>query len=236
MKKNKRKMINKSIMAGLLSAITFCSFSPAVNAGGIALGATRVIYPQGDKQVSLSLSNSDPKDLFLIQTWVSDEQGKKLSDFVVTPPLFVMQPKKENILRIMYVGQDNLPQDRESVFYLNSKAIPSADKAKSGGSSLQIATQSVIKLFVRPKQLPTASVDAPKTLRCQFSAGKLTITNPSPYFVTLVQFHVGDKKLENDMVPPKSNKIIDTMGASGRVSFQTMNDYGAMTSKQNCGS
>ncbi|MCU6306348.1 fimbria/pilus periplasmic chaperone [Enterobacter quasiroggenkampii] len=230
MNKTKRSFIATSVAASLV-----CGLISSANAGGVALGATRLIYPQGDKQISLPITNSDTKDVFLIQNWVSDGEGKKINDFIITPPLFVIQPKKENILRIMYVGQENLPQDRETVFYLNSKAIPSTDKSKQSGSSLQIATQSVIKLFIRPKKLPTPSVDAPKTLRCQVSGGNLTVTNPSPYYVTLVQLHVGDKKIDNDMVPPKGSKVINTQGAVGSVTFQTMNDYGAMTAKQSCG-
>ena len=224
-------------LAIAVSAILFSAgFISSAIAGGVSLGATRIIYPQGEKQISLPISNSDTKDIFLIQSWVSDENDKKSSDFVVTPPIFVIQPKKENILRIMYVGPNNLPQDRETVFYLNSKAIPSVDKNKQSGSALQIATQSVIKLFIRPKSLPTQSIDAPKTLRCQVSGGVIAITNPSPYYVSLVQLHAGDKKLDNEMIPPKSIKQIDAQGASGGVWFQTMNDYGAMTTKQNCGS
>lgn len=71
----------------------------------------------------------------------------------------------------MYVGPD-LPVDRESVFYLNSKAIPSVEKNKLSGNTLQIATQSVIKLFIRPKKLPSLSIDAPKTLTCSVTNGK----------------------------------------------------------------
>lgn len=218
------------------ATLFFAEFiSPAV-AGGVSLGATRIIYPQGEKQISLPISNTDNKDVFLIQSWVSDGNDKKSSDFVVTPPIFVIQPKKENILRIMYVGPNDFPQDRETVFYLNSKAIPSVDKSKQSGSALQIATQSVIKLFIRPKNLPTQSLDAAKTLRCQSSGGAIAVTNPSPYYVSLVQFHVGNKKLDNEMIPPKSVKQVNAQGASGSIWFQTMNDYGAMTAKQNCGS
>ncbi|MCP5756654.1 fimbria/pilus periplasmic chaperone, partial [Klebsiella pneumoniae] len=90
------------------------------------------------------------------------------------------------------------------VFYLNSKAIPSVNKSKLAANSLQIATQSVIKLFIRPKHLPVASVEAPAMLRCQRADDRLTIVNPSPYYVSLVDIHVGGQKLANSMVPPKS--------------------------------
>ena len=200
-------------------------------AGGIALGSTRVIYPQGDKQVSLPIINSSSNNVFLIQSWVANADGGRSADFVVTPPLFVIQPGKENLLRIMY-GGPSLPTDRESVFYLNSKAIPSVNKSKLAANSLQIATQSVIKLFIRPKHLPVASVDAPAMLRCQRADDRLTIVNPSPYYVSLVDIHVGGQKLANSMVPPKSE--ITLQGGVGQVTFQSINDFGATTPLQTC--
>lgn len=64
------------------------------HAGGIALGSTRVIYPQGSKQVSLQVINSSENNVFLIQSWVANADGSRSSDFIITPPLFVIQPKK----------------------------------------------------------------------------------------------------------------------------------------------
>ena len=201
-------------------------------AGGVALGATRVIYPQGDKQVSLPVTNSSASNVFLIQSWVANADGTKSADFVVTPPLFVIQPKNENVLRIMYVGPA-LPTDRESVFYLNSKAIPSVDKHKLQGNVLQIATQSVIKLFIRPANLPSSSVDAPAAMRCHLENGHVTLSNPSPYYLSLVELYIGNVKQTNTMVPPKGSLILNAPG-DGRVKFETVNDFGADTPSQTC--
>lgn len=201
-------------------------------AGGVALGATRVIYPQGDKQVSLPVTNSSASNVFLIQSWVANADGTKSADFVVTPPLFVIQPKNENVLRIMYVGPA-LPTDRESVFYLNSKAIPSVDKHKLQGNVLQIATQSVIKLFIRPANLPSFSVDAPAAMRCHLENGHVTLSNPSPYYLSLVELYIGNVKQTNTMVPPKGSLILNAPG-DGRVKFETVNDFGADTPSQTC--
>lgn len=217
-----------------ITGVVFLLGALPADAGGIALGATRVIYPQGDKQTSLPIINSDKEGVFLIQSWVSDEKGNKSGDFVITPPLFVIQPRKESVLRIMYVGA-GLPTDRESVFYLNSKAIPSVDKNQLTGSNLQIATQSVIKLFIRPKKLSVLSADAPKMLRCQRNGRTVTISNASPYYVTLVQLHVGSHRLPNTMVSPMGRETLSVPGnASGAITFQTINDYGANTPKQTC--
>ncbi len=37
---------------------------------GVALGATRVIYPAGQKQVQLAVTNNDENSTYLIQSWV----------------------------------------------------------------------------------------------------------------------------------------------------------------------
>lgn len=221
--------------ATLTSVCLFASlFSLAMSdnaaAAGVALGATRVIYPQGARQASINVANSDPHDSFLVQSWVSDEKGNKVSTFVITPPLFVLKPGKSNVLRMMYNGPA-LPEDKESVFYLNNKAIPSLDKTSPAGNSLQIATQSVIKLFVRPTHLTVKPADAAAMLRCQASGANLIVSNPSPYFVTLVNFTVAGKKQQNLMVPPNGSQ---TIKAAGAVSYQTLNDYGAITPALTC--
>ena len=222
----------KTLTLCALTAMMALGTSNFAHAGGVALGSTRLIYPQGTKQVNMTVTNSDKDQSFLIQSWVATADGKKSSDFVVTPPLFVLKPTKDNVLRVMYTGAE-LPKDKESLFYLNSKAIPSTDKSKIQGNALQIATQSVIKLFVRPANLAVKSSDAPAMLRCQINAGSLTINNPSPYYVTLVNLSVGGEKQANTMIAPQANQKIKVASA-GNVSYQTMNDFGAVTQKLSC--
>lgn len=220
------------LAACALTAMMALGTSTAAHAGGVALGSTRLIYPQGDKQVNMNISNSDDQESFLVQSWVSNPDGTKSDKFVITPPLFVLKANKDNIMRVMYTGPD-LPKDRESLFYFNSKAIPAMDQKKIQGNALQIATQSVVKLFVRPKGLTVKSADAPDMLRCEMHGGSLTINNPSPYYVTLVNFTVAGQKQANTMVPPLGNLAVKT-AASGEVKYQTMNDFGAVTTQRIC--
>lgn len=199
-------------------------------AGGIALGATRVIYPAEAKQVSLALTNSDKTNRFLIQSWVEDARENKSSDFIITPPLFVSKPKSENTLRIMYVGAP-LPQDRETVFWLNSKAIPAVEREVIEGKNvLQIAILSRIKLFVRPANLPSTPGDSPAQLKFSRQGITLKIDNPTPYYVSLVSLGIAAHALPNTMVAPKSSSSVQLPeGATGPVTYQTVNDYGAIT-------
>lgn len=225
-------LTHRFIQPFALTALMLC-FSQAVCAGGVSLGGTRLIYPAGSSQVSLPVSNSDDNAVFLIQSWVEDASGAKTSDFAITPPLFVIQPQKENTLRVMYISSKTLPADRESVYWLNVKAIPSSAENIKGKNLLQLAVLSRIKLFVRPKNLPMKSVDAPAQLRFHRSANQLTVKNPSPYYVTLVQFTVGGKKLPNTMVSPKDSLTIPVPdNAQGAITFQTVSDFGANTPMQ----
>ena len=219
-----------SFKAGLIIAVALLTSFNTQASGGVALGATRVIYPADAKQTSLAITNSDPSARYLVNAWIDDRGGKKSASFIVTPPLFVSEAKSENTLRIVYTGQP-LATDRESLFWMNVKAIPSVDKnALEGKNVLQLAILSRIKLFVRPQNLSTAPEEGPGQLRVTRSGEQLVITNPSPYFITLVNMHVGGQKMENIMVAPKeSAQLALSASMRGDVTFQTVNDYGAVT-------
>ncbi|WP_060442680.1 fimbria/pilus periplasmic chaperone [Serratia marcescens] len=219
-------------MAGVITLISTLMVPSSVWAGGVALGATRVIYPADAKQTSLAVNNSDKQARFLIQTWVENEAGNKTDDFIVTPPLFVSKPTSENTLRIIYSG-GKLPDDRETLYWLNSKAIPSVNRDDIKGKNvLQIAVLARIKIFVRPVGLTEKSADAPGMLTFYRTGNNMTITNPSPFYVTLVNMTMGGKNVNvaNKMVAPKSSTQLPLFnGAPGVFTYQTINDYGATT-------
>lgn len=71
---------------------------------------------------------------------------------------------------------------------------------------------------------------APAMLRFRRSGSKLTLINPTPYFITVTNMKAGNSNLPNTMVPPKGEVSVDiTHAATGDISFQTINDYGALT-------
>lgn len=134
-------------------------------AGGIALGATRIIYPADAQQTAVWIRNSHTNERFLVNSWIENSSGVKEKSFIITPPLFVSEPKSENTLRIIYTGPP-LAADRESLFWMNVKTIPSVDKnALNGRNVLQLAILSRMKLFLRPIQLQELPAEAPDTLK-----------------------------------------------------------------------
>ncbi len=84
-----------SFMATVLLLLLFACHSTVANAA-VALGATRVIYPANQKQVLLPVTNNDPASVYLIQSWIENAGDQKDTQFVITPPLFSMQGKKES--------------------------------------------------------------------------------------------------------------------------------------------
>lgn len=199
-------------------------------AGGVGLGVTRLIYPSDAKQISVSVRNTDNNLAFLIQPWAEDSNGNKTSDFVITPPLSVLKPKNENSLRIIYTGPV-LPKDRESIFWLTVKAVPPLNDKEDSKNVLQLASANRIKVFYRPVELTAAVQDAPAMLTAKMVGQDIVLTNPSPYFITLVNVILGGKKIGSTMVPPKDSIKLKPQkpAGSGQLQFQTINDYGAQT-------
>lgn len=223
--------MNTLFKPGLIISLILLLVSTSANAsGGIALGATRVIYPAEAKQTSLAITNSNKQERYLINAWIENASGQKEKTFAVTPPLFVSEPDSENTLRIIYAGPA-LPADRESLFYMNVKAIPSVNKSHlEGNNVLQLAILSRIKLFVRPKNLAMPPEEALSQLRFERIGNQLRVSNASPYYVTLVNLSLGGKSLENLMIAPKNTaQQALPVAAGGVLSWQSVNDYGAIT-------
>ncbi|HBE4352063.1 TPA: fimbria/pilus periplasmic chaperone [Escherichia coli] len=213
----------------MLLLFLFACHSTIANAA-VALGATRVIYPANQKQVLLPVTNNDPASVYLIQSWIENAGDQKDTQFVITPPLFSMQGKKENTLRIINATNHQLPGDRESLFWVNVKAIPAMEKDQKNENTLQLAIISRIKMFYRPTHLAMAPEEAPAMLRFRRSGSILTLINPTPYFITVTNMKAGNSNLPNTMVPPKGEVSVDIPHAvTGDISFQTINDYGALT-------
>ena len=190
----------------------------------------RIIYPADAKQTAVWIRNSHTNERFLVNSWIENSSGVKEKSFIITPPLFVSEPKSENTLRIIYTGPP-LAADRESLFWMNVKTIPSVDKnALNGRNVLQLAILSRMKLFLRPIQLQELPAEAPDTLKFSRSGNYINVHNPSPFYVTLVNLQVGSQKLGNAMAAPRVNSQIPLpSGVQGKLKFQTVNDYGSVT-------
>ena len=203
-------------------------FTSAVHAGGVGLGATRMIYSADAKQSTLQVRNTHEQASFLIQSWMETASGERTQDFVITPPLYVLKPATESVVKIIFNGQ-SLPQDRETLYWITVKAIPQQTK-NSAGNSLQFASANRIKVFYRPASLPNKANEAWQKITGEYSAGKVVLRNPTPWFITTINLKVDGKAVKPVMLPPESSTPLEEkFSRATSLTFQTINDYGAWT-------
>ena len=213
---------------GLLLSSSFAQAS-------VVVGGTRLVFDGTKNNAVITVENKD-QNSNIVQSWLSvvDAASPAKDAFIITPPLFVLNPANENLLRIMYIGAP-LAKDRETLFFTSVRAVPSTTKRKEG-NTLKIATQSVIKLFWRPKGLAYPLGEAPAKLRCTSSADMVTVSNPTPYFITLTDLKIGGKVVKNQMISPfdKYQFSLPKGAKNSSVTYRTINDYGAETPQLNC--
>lgn len=216
------------IIVSLLTISTIFTSSVFASSGGVGLGATRLVYMGAVTQSTLSVRNTNQASPFLIQSWIEDEKGNRTSDFVITPPLYLLKPASESVIKVMNSGK-KLPQDRETLYWLTVKAIPQMDK-NSSENSLQFASANRIKVFYRPAGLEGNVNDAWKKIRGEFRQGKITLSNPTPYYITTINISVDGKPAKSVMIPPKGTAVLpDSFPDASQLRYQTINDFGAWT-------
>jgi chaperone protein EcpD len=241
------KVMNKYLAVLCLMA----SMAAGSVQASVVIGGTRVVYPLDQREVTVKLNN-DSASPSLVQVWMDDgDASEKPADskapFVITPPIFRMGAGKSQALRVIYSG-GAVPQDRESVYWLNVLDIPPKADAKADGNananSLQFAYRTRIKLFVRPQKLPGKPEEAPRQLDWkvvpapQGHGQALAVSNPTPYYVSFGEIDVSanGRSFRNDrggMAAPQGTTVIDIPQMSGvhggKVHYLSINDFGGAT-------
>ncbi|EJL84997.1 molecular chaperone [Pantoea sp. GM01] len=197
----------------------------------ITVGGTRLIYNENENEASLPVSNSQDGVPYLIQSWVElSENAKEQVPFIVTPPLFRLDGGHENTLRVIYTGENKLPENRESIFWLNVKSIPSM--TRSDENRLLIAVKTRMKLFYRPANLSSEKADEAWTkLKFEQRGERLVIINPTPFYVSLYSLKVGNKTIaQPPMISPFSSETME--GSGNQVAWKAINDFGGVTTEK----
>ncbi|MCE0801443.1 fimbria/pilus periplasmic chaperone [Buttiauxella sp. A2-C1_F] len=231
---------------GLFGLLLFISSAHA----GILINSTRVIYPADSPEVTLGMTNNATTPR-LIQSWIDDGDSNASPEtvsvpFVVTPPIFRINPGQGQSLRIVFTG-GNVPKDRESVFWLNILEIqpkPNVNK-DTIDSYLKFSVRSRLKIFFRPKGLTGSPDGAPATLTWRLiqngSGFNLECINPSAYNVSIsnVRFKNEAENAEvnnNGMCPAKGKKLFPVnkpvASAASKIVFITIDDLGGFKTNE----
>lgn len=237
----------RTAFACLLSACALLATAPAQSQ--VIVHGTRQIFPGDQREITVRVENVGQR-ASLIQAW-TDDGDKQVSPeeastpFVLRPPVFRLDPGKSQAMRVMFTGAD-LPQDRESIYWLNVLDIPPTPEAdeSSTGNFLQFSLRTRIKLIYRPKGLKDVAQAARAltwSLQHDAQGWFLQATNPTPYYVHMstLALRVQGKDFpsaEPPMIAPLSSQRYPISGltaapAGGNVQFSSINDAGGVTAQ-----
>jgi len=209
----------------------------------VVIEGTRIVYQAKDRETTVKLSNNS-KTPALTQVWLdrgdaAAAPGSIEVPFTVTPPIARIEGGQAQALRIIHTGEA-MPQDKESVYWLNVLEVPpKAAPSDPDSGLLQMAIRTRIKLFYRPGGLKGSAEAAPAqvTWRRTQIDGKPALEgrNPSAFNVSLSEVGLadGDKLLSagGGMIEPGKTKVFPfedatTSSAATKVRYQFVNDYG----------
>lgn len=217
----------------VLTTAAFCLSSLLAQAG-VNVGATRVIYQGKEKEANLSITNTvDDHIPYLIQSWISEYGGndQATEKFIVTPPLFRLDPGSQNVLRIIAVQTSQLPSDKESLFSVNVKAIPAKSTEPGKENVLQIAIKTSIKLFYRPQSLPGSLIEAAKGVVWSSDNGRLSFDNPSRYNIVVSKLVINGREQKGmpDVISPGQRSSVNIPANAGEsIVLSYINEFGSV--------
>ncbi len=222
-----------TVAAGIMLCCTAFHASAVVNAE-----KTRVVFNSGSIAESLSLVNSE-KEPVVVQVWTDNGDPTVSPDqvhtpVVINPPVFKMKPGEIRNIRLLLVSAGSLPQDRESIYWLNIYQIPpNTETQHTGEKKIVLPLKIRMKVFVRPEKIGELQENDAQKL--QFSIDResgnkaLLIQNPTPWHLTLSSLRSGKTALPGVMVAPFTSERVDIPAdktLADKVEYDVINDNG----------
>jgi len=213
---------------------------------GVTAERTRVIFPAGASETSLPVTNLNAYPV-MVQVWIDNGALDSTPDEAVAPimplpPLFPLMPAERRMLRLVFTGSDELPTDRESLYWLNIYEVPPSDAGKAPPleqARVVVTMHTQMKVFYRPKKLSMSLEQAVSRLHFLHEGidrGTLHVDNPSPYYITLTEIglRVGSSRIAipGGLVPPFSGidlsiePGVPSVEEKGRADFIWLDDDG----------
>ncbi|MCE4056856.1 fimbrial biogenesis chaperone [Pseudomonas sp. Au-Pse12] len=160
----------------------------------VVIVGSRIIYPAQAQEKSLQLNNrSDHPSL--VQAWVdrgNEESSAQTADapFIATPPVFRMEGHTGQTVRLRFTGEQ-LPEDRESLFFLNVLEIPPVQADLEGRNQFVVMPRHRLKVFYRPATIAQPLERLPALLALHLASEGtdwlINISNPTGYYATFAE-------------------------------------------------
>jgi len=214
----------KRILVALLAVTALPAWS------GVYIYGTRVIYPAAQKEVTIQLMNKGDRSA-LVQAWIDDGDTKTPPEklqvpFLLTPPVVKVKGNTGQQLKIKFT-KANLPQDHESLYYLNVLDVPPNDASSDKGNTLKFAMQNRIKLIYRPTGLPGVTKETFSKIHIKKVANGVTVENSSANWLTISEINSPAKiNKETLLLAPRANIKLPSTPAKSNYTVTLIDDYG----------
>ncbi|AUX72793.1 fimbria/pilus chaperone family protein [Erwinia pyrifoliae] len=155
-------------------------FAPNVNATGILPETSVVIVEEEDGEGAINLKNTDAFPVLLLTNLqdIEPDTGRLIT---ITPPAARVEPGKTQ--RVRFILTSKSPLKTEHLMRVAFEGVPPQEKGKS---VVRMTVRQNLPVIIRPSGLKRDK--APwKRLIWTLKAGRLSVSNPSPYVVRLGQ-------------------------------------------------
>lgn len=211
-----------------LTVILIASIALPAHAGIVIYG-TRIVYPAEKNEVMVQLMNQENRSS-LVQSWIDDGDTslppeKIQVPFLLTPPVAKVAANSGQQLKIKKLP-NMLPNNKESLFYLNVLDIPPNNPDSAGKNVLKFAMQSRIKLFYRPKGISSVNKDTFQKLSMKRSGSIYSIKNDAANWITVTEVKANNVKINNEsiMLAPLSSADVALKNANANQYKMTIID------------
>ncbi|WP_144965924.1 molecular chaperone [Pseudomonas sp. DE0010] len=206
----------------------------------LTVNTTRVVFDSDKRSTSVVIANPSPRP-YAVQSWVNTAKDDTDTPvpLATSPGLFRLDPSKEQMVQINHLP-NALPNDRETLFYLNVQEIP--EVTPDNVNVLNIALRTRLKLFYRPSQLTDRPAERIGELKWSVRQGpgrvQLVVDNPTPFHYTFGRLEVSAAGATEAiqamaMAPPFGQQVYDLARIKSlrglQLTFTTINDYGVAT-------
>lgn len=216
----------------LLALLLLAGITPAPFAA-VNVDRTRIVFAANDVVQSLTLTN-DSVTPMLLQVWTDAGETASSPDssrtpLVVLPPVFKMQPDELRTLRVMLSSRRSLPGIGKAFSGLIFTRSPEQNATDSVTRKLVLPLRLRLKVFIRPHGLKAPTSNDERKLRFSIASQGITITNPTPWYMSLAVAPIKGISIGNIMLAPYEQRdvALSNMPAVGStVDYAVINDSG----------
>lgn len=246
-------MMRSKIFAFFLLCISFPMTVLANSPTGFDFLLKRYVYNESDTGgISIDMINGNAND-YLMEAWIAnvDEETllpKEKKDtesvpFIILPPLKNMKAGSQaswNIRRTgIQINNTNMPKDRESLFWIGIRGVPSEEKTKVENSvTLNIIPNFYFKLLYRPKEIENLKTgDLAKKVKITRNNNVIKIENPTPFYLTFDYLKVAGNEIKNGereitLTPFSAKEVMLPSNKAGKIEWRFTDEYLMELSKE----